>query len=399
MQYWQLGFRELDVNRFEILKLNNEDRVFHVIVGLGDGGAEGVLSRLCSKANSVSHHVVSLTDEGKYGDIIRKLGVPVTCLNMPQGRVTLKGLWRLWRLLYKERPTVVQTWMYHADFLGGVIARLAGVEKIFWNIRHTTLDADDSKRSTIFVARLCARISHWVPTAIVCCAEKAVEVHRELGYASKKLMVIPNGYDLRRFFVDDSARVRLHVEWGVDQGWLLGMVGRFNPQKDHKNFLSALAELKCRGVDFYAVLIGRELDESNQQVLSWLNQMGLEGNVRLLGQRTDIADVMNALDVHVLSSSFGEAFPNVLAEAMACGTPVVTTDVGDAALIVGDTGWVVPPQNHLALADALLAAHKAISHPEEWGARRAAARQRIEENFSLAHMVASYEALWRSGRL
>ena len=174
---------------------------------------------------------------------------------------------------------------------------------------------------------------------------------------------------------------------------LLGMVGRFDPMKDHYNLLKALGELKQSGQDFVAVLVGRGLDTKNKQLLGWLQEMDLMKNVKLLGQRTDIPAVMNALDFHVLSSCT-EAFPNVLAEAMACGTPVITTDVGDAALIVGDAGWVVPPRDHLALANALQSA-MSLS-PEACVEKGKVARVRIVEHFSIEKMVSSYHEVWHS---
>jgi len=245
-------------------------KIVHVISGLDDGGAEAVLYRLCSSDKAVEHYVISLMDEGKYGALLREAGVQVSCLSMPRGRVTLSGLWRLWRLLRQIRPQAVQTWMYHADLIGGVIARLASVKRVFWGIHHTTLDAEKSRCSTIWVARLCARISSRVPSTIICCAQKALEVHRELGYAAEKLRVIPNGYDLVRFSTDAAARVRLRAEWNADNCWLLGMVGRYDPQKDHKNLLDALAIIKSRSVSFCCVLIGRDLDSKNAQLTTWL---------------------------------------------------------------------------------------------------------------------------------
>lgn len=370
--------------------------VVHIITGLNDGGAEAVLLRLCAHEADNQYHVISLMSDGKYGPLLREVGATVTCLNLPQGRVTLGGLWRLWCVLRSKNPDVVQTWMYHADLIGGVMARIAGVKRVFWNIRNTTPDVEHTTKSTILVVRLCALLSPWVPETIVCCAQRSLEGHRDLGYTANKLCVIPNGYDLSRFAVNVAARDRLRAEWGVNDRFVLGMVGRFDPQKDHKNFLSALTQLKQEGVSFYAVLVGRGLDASNGQLVAWLAELGLADNVHLLGQRTDIPDVMNALDVHVLSS-FGEAFPNVLAEAMACGTPVVTTDVGDAAMIAGDTGWVVPAKNATALAGALLQVQAAMADNLAWQARRVAARQRVQVNFSLSRMVANYKALWRNG--
>lgn len=369
--------------------------IFHVISGLNDGGAEAVLYRLCTNDNTEKHHVISLMDEGKYGPLLRKAGVSVSCLYMPRGRVTPGGLWRLWQLLRQTRPQVVQTWMYHADLIGGVVARLAGIRQVCWGIHHSTLDVEKSRRSTIRVAGLCARISSWVPSVIVCCAQEALEVHRDLGYAANKLQMIPNGYDLVRFNIDAVSRTQLRVELGTENRWLIGMVGRFDPLKDHKNLLDALATIKYREVDFCCVLVGRGLDQNNTQLTAWLSELDLTEKVKLLGQRVDIPDVMNALDVHVLSSS-SEAFPNVVAEAMACGTPAVVTDVGDAAVIVGETGWVVPPKDPEALADALLQAHIAMQDEVAWQARCAAARQQVEAHFSLEHMVESYHLTWKN---
>lgn len=368
--------------------------VTHIITGLNDGGAEAVLYRLCTRDRLTKFHVISLMDEGKYGSLLREAGVTVTCLDMPQGWVTVAGLWRLWRLLRQQHPDVVQTWMYHADFVGGVMSRLAGIRHVIWGVHHTTLDPKQNKRTTIWVARLCAWLSHIVPIRIACCAQRALEVHRQQGYAAHKLVVIRNGYDVTQFAPDTEARSRLRAEWGVGERWLIGLVARFEAQKDHKNLLDSLAELKRKNFDFTAVLVGYGLHENNSQLVAWLKTLGLTERVMLLGPRNDIPAVMNALDVHVLSSAYGEAFPNVVAEAMACGTPAVVTDVGDAAAMVGDTGWVVPPKDAAALTQALSEVHDAMHDDEGWCARKRAARERVVNNFSLDRMVQLYREVW-----
>jgi glycosyltransferase involved in cell wall biosynthesis len=134
------------------------------------------------------------------------------------------------------------------------------------------------------------------------------------------------------------------------------MVGRFDPQKDHLGLLEAFSVVKKTGVPHKLVLVGSYLNISNPELIEKIQLLGLKGKVLLFDQRTDIAYIINSLDLHVLSSLFGEAFPNVFAEAMACGTPCVITDVGDAGFIIGATGWVVPPKNPQALADVILIA-------------------------------------------
>jgi len=368
--------------------------VLHIISGLNDGGAEAVLYRLCQHGDPVRHHVISMGGEGKYGPLLDELGTRVDVLNMPRGRLTLRGLWRLFWLVRKSRADVVQTWMYHADLVGGAVARLAGKRRVFWGVHHTTLDAKNSSRSALFAARLSARFSRVVPSKIICCAEKSAEVHAELGYDTKPMVVIPNGYDLARFKPDLKAGKRLRHELELDEDTpLLGFVARYDPQKDHANLVAALGVLRCALPGFHCVLVGTGLDEGNATLAALVEKEGLSSRVTLLGRRNDIPAVMSALDIHVMSSAFGEAFPNVLAEAMACGTPCVSTDVGDAATIIGDTGWVVPPRNPSALAEAIATAFASRSEPG-WSARCNAARARIEDCFSIERMVASYRAVW-----
>lgn len=371
--------------------------IFHIITGLSDGGAEAVLYRLCSFDKQNRHTVISLMGSGKYGTLLETSGITVHCLNMPRGRVTLSGLWRLWRLLRSERPDVVQTWMYHADFIGGIVARLAQTPIVCWGMHNSNLEPGKSALSTILTVRMCAWVSHWVPHAIISCSEKAASVHQALGYAREKFAIIPNGYNIMEFAPDPEARAQLRREWGIsEQTILLGLVARYSPQKDHANLINALRLIKHKKWPFQCVLVGAEMDANNHELYRLIESQGVTDNVLLLGLRHDIPGVMNALDIHVLSSGFGEAFPNVLAEAMACGTPCVTTDVGDAAVIVGDMGWIVPPSNPELLANALLEAIAEMQDTEKWSVRSSKCRERIVLNFSLERMVDNYHNVWKS---
>lgn len=370
-------------------------KVLHIITGLNNGGAESVLYRLSVASHPKNHHVISMMGAGKYGPLLEEAGVKVTCLNMPAGRVSFSGLWRLYCLLRNEKPSVVQTWMYHADLIGGVIARLAGIRNVCWNIRHSELEAGKSKRTTIWVAKACTLLSKWVPRKIICCAEKARQVHIEYGYDTTKMVVIGNGYNLELFKPDQVAGMVVRKELGISNtDILLGMVGRFNVQKNHKGLLNALNLLRDKGIDFKCALVGTGMNSANPTLVDWIADNDLQNEILLLGQRTDIPAIMNALDTHVLSSS-SEGFPNVLAEAMACGTPCVTTNAGDAAQIVVDTGWVVPVSDDRALAEALLeAVGEWKDQPELWERRSLAAVDRVAESYSLKKMVESYHSVW-----
>ncbi|KRW82121.1 glycosyltransferase family 4 protein [Marinobacter sp. P4B1] len=370
-------------------------KVLHVITGLNDGGAEAVLYRLITKSSEHTHIVVSLMDMGKYGPLLEDLGVKVFCLGMNPGKPSVGRFWKLTRLIRAEAPDAVQTWMYHSDLFGGLAARMVGVRKIFWGIRHSTLEKGKAKRTTIAIAKVLALLSRIVPERIVCCAKKALEVHSDIGYSRSKLLVIPNGYDLSKFMVDEPSGSELRTSLCVGpETFLLGKVGRYDPFKDHDNLLSALYELQLSGVDFKCLLVGRGLTTENSELMARITELGLIEKIILAGQRTDIPAVMNALDLHVLSSS-SEGFPNVLAEAMACGTPAVSTDVGDAGEIVGDPALLCSPGNPKALSDLMLTMHSEwLERPDEWAERRIRCVEHIKNNFSIERMVAAYEQCW-----
>ena len=372
-------------------------RTIHVITGLTDGGAEAVLYRLCRSDKHNEHVVVSLREEGKYGPMIRALGRQVICLNMLPGRIRVAGVFRLWQIIKEQRPDVVQTWMYHGDLVGGVVARMAGIRKVVWGVHHTTLDQEKSKRSTILVARICARLSHFVPRKIIFCAGSASRIHEALGYDGAKFVVVNNGYDLAEFQPDEDSGRAVRNELQIPAGSrLLGMIGRFDPQKDHENLLKALRMVHGMGYDCHCLLVGRGLSQENEHLKAQIRELELTDRVHLLGQRSDVPAIMNALDLNVLSSAYGEAFPNVLAEAMACGTPCVATDVGDTKVIVGDTGWVVPAKDSEALAEGLIEALTALGDEEAWQGRGKDCRQRIQRHFSVEAMVERYREVWRS---
>jgi glycosyltransferase involved in cell wall biosynthesis len=288
---------------------------------------------------------------------------------------------------------VVQTWMYHPDLLGGVAARLAGVRAIAWGIRHSELHPEQSPRLSHVTKRVCAVLAHVVPTRVLANSTVGRDAHVRLGYPPAKMQVIPNGFDLSRFAPDAAARSSVRRELGLDEGVrVIGHVGRWDPMKDHRNLLEAAARLGA-GRDAHLLLCGDEITPDNRELAGWIAALGLGGRVHLLGRRDDVPRIMAALDLLTLCSSFGEGFPNVVGEAMACAIPCVVTDVGDAGRIVGDTGRVVPLGDPTALArgfDELLALPAA-----ERARLGAAARRRIEENYAIDVVASAYASVYR----
>jgi len=373
-------------------------RILHVITGLNVGGAEKMLYRLVSHMDErrFQSRVVSLLAPGPMGDRIAAAGIPVDTLGMTRGVPSPLALWKLIRIIREFRPDVLQTWLYHADLAGLVAAKLAfplgGGPKLAWNIRCSFMALEQYRHLTGVTLRACKTLSG-IPDVILTNSQEARRFHNELGYKAKRFEVIPNGFDLERFQPDAEARQAVREELSIGpETILVGQVARFDAMKDHKTLIRAAARVAEQG-DVAFVLAGKGVDHDNLDLIGWMKRYGLPSEkVRLLGQRDDVPRLMAALDIHVSPSAFGEGFPNVVGESMACGVPNVVTDVGDSSLLVGETGLVVPPVSSDALAGALL---ELIALPQE---RRTAlgqaARRRMEESYGLRSIVRRYGALY-----
>lgn len=363
--------------------------------GLNVGGAEVMLYRLLSRMNRDKFvpEVVSLMDKGVIGEKIESLGIPVKPLGMKRGRFDIASFLRLVRHMHKARPRVLQTWMYHANFIGSIASKFVGNVSVVWGIHHSNLTQEASKKSTIWVTKACVPLSKRIPAKIICCSEASKRIHAELGYDIKKMVVIPNGVDVNAFKPDTEARSSVRKELGIaPDAPLVGLIARFNLQKDHENFFKAAKALLERKPGVYFALCGEEVTPQNDMLSNWLRETGIARNVFLLGRRDDIPRLAASFDVATLTSNSGEAFPNVLVEAMACGVPCVATDIGDSAYIIGDTGFVVPPKEPEALAHFWL---KVLEMPhEERRVLGEKARERVATNFDISIVAAKYEALY-----
>lgn len=366
-----------------------------IITGLNTGGAEMMLLKMLERLSPTkfSPRVISLTDIGPIGQRIQSLGIPVTALGMQRGIPNPFDLLRLVRLLQRNKPDIVHTWMYHADLFGGIAARLAGIPVVIWHIHHSDLSKQNTKAMTKLVANLCARLSHTVPNSILSCSKISQDIHSALGYAPDKFVVIPNGYDIENFQpnVEVHESVRKELKIAADTP-LVGLIARFDPQKNHTGFFEAAGYLHQKRPDVHFLLAGSNIENTNEALMTAIHKAKVNHVTHLLGLREDIPRLMPSLDLLVSASSYGEAFPMVLGEAMGCGVPCVVTDVGDSAYIVGNTGKVVAPDDMLGLAKALDSLLK-LSTTEHFQLGQQA-RLRIVENFEISNVVNLYQSLY-----
>jgi glycosyltransferase involved in cell wall biosynthesis len=172
------------------------------------------------------------------------------------------------------------------------------------------------------------------------------------------------------------------------------MFARYHVMKDHATLIRALAIVTEKKPNVHLVLAGTGVTVENQSLHRLVQELGVADKVHLLGERQDVAAIMTGLDCLVLSSAWGEGFPNVVAEAMACGVPCIVTDVGDAKAIVGNAGWVVPPRSPQSLASAMRDfLHLSPADRIDFGLR---ARERVTQEYALDLVVGKYEALFDS---
>ena len=369
-------------------------KIVHIITGLNDGGAEHTLFKICKYDNLNKHIVISLTGPGKYFSLLKKLKIKVYCLKA--SFFSIHKFFFLIRLLHLLNPDIVQTWLVHADFVGGIAARLASIKKIIWNVRYSDLKLGKAKLTTIIIIKILSKLSYLIPKSIVIASKRAKKIYEIKGYDKKKLRFIPNGYDLSILKPSKFQKINFQRKNKIKKKIpLIGKVARYDLKKDHLNLIKALSLIRSKNVNFSCVLIGTNINQSNIKLVSKIKELNLSNHVKLLGQNDDITKVMNGLDVYIQSSSYGEGFPNVVAEAMSCGTPCVVTDVGDAKFIVGKNGWIVPPNNSIKLAKAI---EKALSEigTSHWSRRCNKARLRIKDNFNIINMIKSYSNLWNN---
>ena len=371
--------------------------VMHVITSLDIGGAETMLARLVAgdRAGAVSHRVVSLKPGGALHASLNAEGIPVRDLAIGRKLSALGGLMRLAGIIRTAQPDVLHSWLYHADLLATLALALSGrrrATRLLWGVRCSDMDMRRYARSTRYVLTILRRFSSKTDL-VLCNSEAGRAAHERLGYRPPRWRVIPNGLDVDRFRPRPAERAAIRAELGLgEDSFAVGMCARVDPMKDHASFVKAAAIFAEAAPAARFVLIGAGTDEPGSALDRTIAASGIAARFVRLGRRRDVGRLNTALDIATLSSAFGEGFPNVLAEAMACGVPCVATDVGDSASIVGDTGLIVPPRDAEALAAAW--ARLRSEGRDARAMRGAAARRRVASRYALATMIASYRALY-----
>ena len=368
-------------------------RVTHLITSLAIGGAENAAIRLAGnlQKRGSSNQIVSLLPFPQYA---RELTVPAFSLGVRRALDLPMAMHRLSRIISEHQSTVLCTWLYHADLVGGLM-RVACRHKISvtWNLR-TSEPKGQRLGSSRFIRPVCAKLSGWLPDHIVGNSEAVVRTHVGLGYCQSKIQCVPNGYDLDRFCHDPTKRKFVRESLGIRSNEkLVGMVARWHPAKDHATFLAAVAKARLVHPEIRVFLAGSGLTIENEHLQRLIKENGLASNVLQLGLRADVESLLNAADVMCLFSNAEEGFPNAVAESMSCERCCVASDTGGTAEVLGDCGVLVPRNDPVAAGVALCGMLELRQAERDRIGQRA--RLRVKEKFSLDTVTERYLALWR----
>jgi len=369
-------------------------KITHIITDLDTGGAEIMLYKLLSSLHdeALDSTVISLMGRGKITERIEALGVKVETLDLGQGeRPSWQTIKKLRQFMRAFNPDIVQGWMYHGNIAATVAVVLFDPMrrkvKLFWNVRQTLYDINSEKIQTRWLIVLGRWLSFFAHS-IIYNSSLSAEQHCNVGYSVKKTKIIPNGFDLQKFRPDQNRRQQLRKELEVSESTILiGHISRLHPMKDHATLLRAINR----------VIENISGSDGKQEVLFLLVGHGVTSElsnnpaIRFLGERSDVPKIMSALDIVVLSSAWGEGFPNVIGEAMASEVPCVVTDVGDSAYIVGKYGRVCSVRDDQCIASSLM---QLIENKQERKTAGKQARKRIKENYSMDKIKKEYLKEW-----
>ena len=371
-------------------------RVLHVITGSRVGGAETMLCKLLEAAppGAWDSRVLTLEGPGPLDARIQASGVPLQTLKLRAASGLLGRPRALQAILSPDwRPQLIQGWMYHGNLAAFALAQALRSAALCWNIRHALQDPRREKPSTALAIRANAALSGR-GQAIICNSPAGAALHQAAGFSARNWHIIPNGFDLGSFQPQPSLRTAVRAALGLpEDAFVVGMMARFAPIKDHPNAIKAVA-MASKGIpDLQFVLAGTRITRDNPALAQAFAQADLMPRTHLLGERQDVHRILQALDV-LVSASLGESFPNVIGEALASGVPCVATDVGDTGWALGGHGVLVPPGSPEALSHAILALH--AMGPE--GRRQLGQRGRIhiEQHFTIARVAEAYGSLYRT---
>ncbi len=356
------------------------------------GGAETNLYHLLSewRSSELTHHVICLDEKGVIGDWIERLGIPVIPLRMRRRLRRYIGLIQAYRYMRRIKPDIIHTHMYHANIVGILIK---GKRPCIWGIYCSNLDSSRYSRRSRLIKSINFRWSHR-PDYIIFNSEAGLHYHIRHGFPAAHSGMIPSGFNTELFRPNAGEGEQIRRQYGIpNNAAVIGYFARLDVMKNHEALIKAIPKILKSIPDTHFILAGRGVEKENPIFQNWLNQVEGLHQIHLLGERHDIHQLYNALDLFVMTSRWGEGLPSVIGEAMASGIPCLVTDVGDNRRLLGDTGMFISSETPEGLADEIIRILRIpLAERVEMSTR---ARERILNYFQIGYIAQQYSDLYR----
>ena len=375
-------------------------KILHIITSLSGGGAQRVLFRIVESSvknkSFFDHEILNLSGSGFYEDKFKQMNIKVHNIGIPRGSFAFKHITHIIKILKNSDCDLIQTWMYHSDFLGGILAKIFTNKKILWNIRSSNLSWNLNRWHTVIIAKICSVFSYFIPSVIISNSNRAIAYHRNYGYSKKKFNLIFNGFDSQILKKNSNLREKLRSEFKIKKDdFIIGNIARWDPQKDQNNLLKAFSLIPNKK-KIKLFLLGENISKQNVHLMNLIKNYDIKKDEIILHEQTDrVYDILNIFDLSVISS-VGESFPNAIPESMLMEIPVISTRVGDIENVINNsTGWICEPEKSYELKNKIVFAMEEFeSKKTKWLQRKNNCREKIINFFEIDEMIKNYDSIW-----
>lgn len=365
-------------------------KILHLIVGLGNGGAENTLLKVCkSKNNNFTHEVISLTKNVRLISDFKKNNIKVHIFDFKKYGLNIIQYYKIIKIIKSSNISLICSWMYHACFITIFLNLFLEKKKFLWLIRHGNFKKQYTKKTTIYLKNFLKLFSK-MPKAILYCSEFSRRIHKKNGFNNSCSYLIPNGVDIDKFNFNLKYRNKFRRKFKIPLNYfVIGMVGRNNPQKNHHQLFRILKKETFKNINLAIVLIGNDV----KKLKSSIKQNNKNHKYFFLNEKKNICDYYSMFDLHLSLSNFGESFPNVIIESMSCQIPTIASNISDNKKIIYNKSMIYKLNNDIELTKRIVNIIKKTNKKNIKSLKKKM-RNHVINNFSLSKMIKNYDNIF-----
>lgn len=359
-------------------------KILHLITSLGNGGAEKNLTRLCVSDKKNQNIIITLIKNNFHKKELKKN--QIITYNLDLLHKPLKGLKKLIHIIKSENPKIIMGWMYHSCFILIIVKIFLNNRiSIIWNIRHSSVVFLKTKIFTFILAKYLLRIFSHIPNKVIYNSFYSKKIHNSYGYNISNTKVIHNGFK-EKIFKQKKSYKRINF----------GFIGRYSPQKNFEFLFKIISLLKKKKLDFKFYLVGTNVNKNNKKLIELINFFNIFDKIIFLKAKPDISNYYELFDITISASTYGESFPNILAESLLSSTPCLAPNFGENKLIL-NKGNLLYKKNDLN--DFLKKLNKILilkKNKKIWDRFRKEGYFYVTNRFSNDKMISKYLKIYES---